>query len=124
MTATAQVPGPDPDTAAREKATHAIRTSAAVQTVFDELQPQFDGELPASVVWDYVTQAAADLHGSISREALPEMVIRLAAVRLERHAGPDQPTDEIDHPHRTGLTGADAPARSSDPAEHPFTLFR
>ena len=59
----------------------------ATWAVFQELRPQFEGLLPLGVIRDCVDQAVRDLHGSISAEALPEMAIRLAAVRLDPHRG-------------------------------------
>ena len=86
----------------------------AAWAIFQELRPHFDGLLPAGLVHDYVNQAVKDLHGSISIEALPEMAIRLAAVRLRQRHRPDQPADELQvfptghEPHaeapRTGTT--------------------
>lgn len=62
--------------------------SDARWAVFQELRPQFEGLLPPSVVPDCVDHAVQDLLGSINVEALPEMAIRLAAVRLERRLRP------------------------------------
>ena len=61
--------------------------SHAGWAVFQELRPQFEGLLPASVVRDCVDHAVQDLLGSINVEALYEMAIRLAAARLERPIG-------------------------------------
>jgi hypothetical protein len=61
--------------------------SEATWAIFQELRPQFAG-LPPGVVQDYVDQAVRDLLGSICVEALPEMAIRLAAVRLEHRLRP------------------------------------
>lgn len=95
--------------------------SASADAVFGELLPQFDGQLPAEVVREYVTQAVADLRGSICIEALPEMVIRLAAVRLEHRlpwghfaAGHSKDT-------QWGLA-SDGGERPRDPDGRPFTL--
>lgn len=123
MTAAAQSPGADPPTGRPLRTPPGINTSAAVQAVFHELHPQFDGHLPTSMVRDYVIQAAADLQGSISREALPEMVIRLAAVRLE-HQLRLQPAEGGHHPHPTEPSSADDRAPFSDRLESPFSLLR
>jgi len=61
--------------------------------VFLELRPQFEGLLPQSVVLDCVEHAVQDLLASMSVEALPEMAVRLAWVRLERHRLMYQPPD-------------------------------
>jgi hypothetical protein len=55
-----------------------------VAAIVDELGPHFAGLLPCEVIVQCVDQAVRDLHESICREALPEMAIRLAAVRLDR----------------------------------------
>jgi len=99
---------------------HAADTAAATEAVFNELRPQFEGHLPAGMVRDYVDRAAADLAGSISREALPEMVIRLAAVRLERQLWPD---GEPQHARPTWFPPAVDSVHRSDPAGRPFTLL-
>ena len=106
MTATAQAPGAYPGNGDQRRALRAIHTSEATEAVFHELHPQFEGQLPASVVRDYVAQAVADLQGSISREALPEMAIRLAAVRLERHLRPDHSANEHTTPAPMSLNPA------------------
>ena len=102
---------------------HAADTAAATEAVFTELRPQFDGQLPAVMVRDYVVRAAADLAGSISREALPEMVIRLAAVRLERQLWPEAPDGEPDLARPTWYMPTVDSAYRSDPAGRPFTLL-
>jgi hypothetical protein len=55
--------------------------------IFQDLFPRFEGLLPVEVVRDCVDKAVRDLLGSISAEALPEMAVRLASVRLERSLG-------------------------------------
>jgi hypothetical protein len=52
--------------------------------IVEELGPRFAGRVPCEVIVACVDQAIRDLHESICREALPEMAIRLAAVRLDR----------------------------------------
>ena len=101
----------------------AADTAAATEAVFTELRPQFDGHLPAGMVRDYVVQAAADLAGSISREALPEMVIRLAAVRLERQLWTEGPDGEPQPARPPWYLPAVDSAHRSDPAGRPFTLL-
>jgi len=65
----------------------------ATWAVFLELLPRFEGLLPPTVVLDCVQHAVQDLLASISVEALPEMAVRLAGVRLERHRLIYQPPD-------------------------------
>ena len=67
----------------------------AARAIFQELRPQFDGILPARTVHEYVNQAVKDLTGSISIEALPEMAVRLASVRLHSDLLPDQSPGEV-----------------------------
>jgi hypothetical protein len=87
-----------------------VHTSAAIQAAFHELHAQFDGRLSAGVVEDSVNQAAADLQGSIRREALPEMLIRLVAVRLEHRLQPEHTAGVIPHLSSTGADDADLAA--------------
>jgi hypothetical protein len=47
-----------------------------------ELYGEFHGLLPDDAIRGCVHKAMTDLRGSISREALPEMAVRLARVRL------------------------------------------
>ena len=82
----------------------------AAWAITHELLPAFDGLLPARLVHDYVAQAVSDLAGSISVEALPEMAIRLASVRLHTLLGPDQP------PHQVEVSTNRYPPGASDPA--------
>jgi len=102
--------------------------SDAKWAVFQELRPQFEGLLPPSVVLDCVDHAVQDLLGSINVEALPEMAIRLAAVRLERGLRP------IGHPPGDGPASAPpasaadrstgAPKTAMTPPAPPFTVIR
>jgi len=71
----------DPAERGRRDAGRGAASDDATWAIFQELRPQFDGLLPPCVVQDYVDQAVRDLLGSICVEALPEMAIRLAAVR-------------------------------------------
>lgn len=66
---------------------------SAAWAITEELLPHFDGVLPERLVHGYVTQAVSDLAGSISIEALPEMAIRLASVRLHNLLGSGQTLD-------------------------------
>ena len=59
------------------------RTTDTMAAIVDELGPRFGGRVPCDVIMACVDQAIRDLHESICREALPEMAIRLAAVRLD-----------------------------------------
>ena len=58
-------------------------TADTMAAIVDELVPPFAGRVHCSVIVACVDQAIRDLHESICKEALPEMAIRLAAVRLE-----------------------------------------
>jgi hypothetical protein len=53
-----------------------------VSGILDDLVAEFGGEPSESVVRAYLVRAISDLRGSISQEALPEMAVRLARVRL------------------------------------------
>ena len=96
--------------------------AASADAVFGELLPQFDGQLPAEMVRDYVTQAVADLRGSICNEALPEMVIRLAAVRLEHCLPPGPSTAALSKHTHWSAFAPDGLERRRDPDGRPFTL--
>ncbi len=72
----------------RQGAAERSDTTAATSAIVQELGPRFDGLIPQSVIERCVAQAVQDLLGSICVEALPEMAIRLAAVRLERRLEP------------------------------------
>ena len=84
--------------------------SDARSAIFQELRSQFDGLLPPSVILDCVDHAVHDLLGSISAEALTEMAIPLATVRLEHRI---RATDQS--PGAVKDTMAPAP---------PFTVIR
>ena len=60
-----------------------LGTADTMTAIVDELGPRFAGRVPCDVIVACVDQAIRDLHESICREALPEMAIRLAAVRLD-----------------------------------------
>jgi len=102
--------------------------SDAKWAVFQELRPQFEGLLPPSVVLDCVDHAVQDLLGSINVEALPEMAIRLAAVRLERGLSPigqppgDGPASAPPASAADRSTGA--PKTAMTPPAPPFTVIR
>ncbi len=57
--------------------------SPTITAIVIELQRTFFGVLPAAAVAQCATRAVQDLLGSICLQALPEMAIRLATVRLE-----------------------------------------
>ena len=57
------------------------RTAARVTL---ELNAQFAGSLPATAISVCVLRAIRDLQGSTNPEALPEMAVRLARVRLAK----------------------------------------
>jgi len=59
-------------------------TEDTMAAIVDELGPRFAGRVPCDVIVACVDQAVRDLHESICRDALPEMAIRLAAVRLDQ----------------------------------------
>ena len=68
-----------------------------------ELEPHFAGALTLDQVAACVRDAVADLRGSVSVEALPEMAARLAHYRLRAtiHADQDhttQPTHSVSEP--------------------------
>ena len=103
--------------------------SDAKWAVFQELRPQFEGLLPASVVRDCVDHAVQDLLGSINVEALPEMAIRLAAVRLERRLlrPIGQPPGDVPAsapPVNAADQSAGAPRTAMTPPAPPFTVIR
>jgi hypothetical protein len=50
--------------------------------IYGELYGEFRGVLSDDTIRGCVREAMTDLRGSISREALPEMAVRLARVRL------------------------------------------
>ena len=58
-------------------------TEDTMAAIVNELGPRFAGRVPCDVIVACVDQAVRDLHESICRDALPEMAIRLAAVRLD-----------------------------------------
>ena len=92
--------------------------------VFQELRPQFEGLLPPSVVLDCVDHAVQDLLGSIKVEALPEMAIRLAAVRLERRLSPIGQPPGDGPPASTADRSTGAPKTAVTPPAPPFTVIR
>jgi hypothetical protein len=53
-----------------------------VAGLVDELAAQFLGTYRPDAIWSHVRRAISDLRGSVSREALPEMAVRLAHHRL------------------------------------------
>ena len=59
-------------------------TEDTMAAIVNELGPRFAGRVPCDVIVACVDQAVRDLHESICRDALPEMAIRLAAVRLDQ----------------------------------------
>ena len=94
-----------------------------------ELRPQFEGLLPPSVVLNCVDHAVQDLLGSINVEALPEMAIRLAAVRLERRLlrPIGQPPGDVPAsapPVSAADQSAGAPRTAMTPPAPPFTVIR
>ena len=97
--------------------------------VFQELRPHFEGLLPLAVILDCVDHAVQDLLGSINVEALPEMAIRLAAVRLERRLRPigqppgDGPAAAPPTSAADRSTGA-SPETAMTPPAPPFTVIR
>ena len=54
--------------------------------VVKELRWEYSGSLPAGTIRACARAAIRDLRGSISPEALPEMAVRLAKVRLAETA--------------------------------------
>jgi hypothetical protein len=55
--------------------------------IIDELCSAYLGVVPTGVIVQYAGQAVSDLSSSICIEALPEMAIRLARVRLDARIG-------------------------------------
>ena len=55
--------------------------------IIDELRSAYLDVLPTGVIVQYAGQAVSDLASSICIEALPEMAIRLARVRLDAQLG-------------------------------------
>lgn len=54
------------------------------RAVLAALSDRFDHRFSPEQVASYLSRAADDLRGSVNPESLPEMAIRLAAVRMER----------------------------------------
>ena len=98
--------------------------SDAKWAVFQELRPQFEGLLPPGVVLDCVDHAVQDLLGSIKVEALPEMAIRLAAVRLERRLRPIGQPPGDGPPASAADRSTGAPKTAMTPPAPPFTVIR
>lgn len=67
-------------------------TADTMAGIVDELGPRFAGRVPCDVIMACVELAIRDLHESICKEALPEMAIRLAAVRLDHLIQPETNT--------------------------------
>lgn len=63
--------------------TERVGAADTVAAIVNELGPGFAGRVPCEAIVQCVDEAVRDLHESICREALPEMAIRLAAVRLD-----------------------------------------
>jgi hypothetical protein len=64
--------------------------TGTVAGIVDELNPMFGGIVAATAITECAARAVQDLLGSICLQALPEMAIRLATVRLQSAAA-DQP---------------------------------
>ena len=52
----------------------------------NELERQYGGQLVAGEIAGFVDAALHDLRGSVAAEALPEMASRLAMLRIDRFA--------------------------------------
>lgn len=66
-----------------------------VASIVEELNPMFSGFLAAAAITECATRAVHDLLGSICLQALPEMAVRLATVRLQSQStGQTEPTSE------------------------------
>jgi uncharacterized protein (DUF779 family) len=76
----------------------AAAASDSVARIVDELYREFSDSTPEVVVRASLANALADLRGSISQEALPEMAVRLARVRLAARAS--APISQV--PSRSG----------------------
>lgn len=81
----------------------------------DELFSEFGDTTPDSAIQACLVQAMSDLKGSITPESLPEMVLRLARVRLA--AGAEVRVGE--QPNR-GVRGPARPGRSALPSRGRF----
>jgi hypothetical protein len=53
-----------------------------VAVISSELAREYGGSVPVGVIVAVAVKAVHDLRGSIASEALPEMAVRLARVRL------------------------------------------
>jgi hypothetical protein len=62
--------------------------------ILQELLVEFADHLDEPVIRSYLACAITDLHGSISGEALPEMAVRLARVRLTACTTDARPPDD------------------------------
>ena len=67
-----------------------IPSASVAVRILNELHDEFADSLPESVIRACARDAIGDLSGSISKEALPEMVTRLARVRLAALIGSAQ----------------------------------
>jgi hypothetical protein len=56
--------------------------------VLNALSDRFEHRYEPDEVAAFLARAADDLRGSVNEEALPEMAVRLAAVRMERAERP------------------------------------
>jgi len=62
-----------------------------LEPIVDELTRAFDGAYPVADLHREAERAMSELSGSISLEALPEMVTRLVWVRLVTNGAPGVP---------------------------------
>lgn len=69
-------------------------------TVVDELYLEFGDVIPVAAIRACVVEALGELRGSISRESLPEMAVRLARVRLAARAASRRPRPDRGGPDR------------------------
>jgi hypothetical protein len=78
--------------------------------IYAELRAEFGGSVPESDIRVCARDAITELRGSISREALPEMAVRLSRVRLAGWAG--QSTSSTVAGSRRGVraSSSDGPA--------------
>jgi hypothetical protein len=85
--------------------------------IYAELRAEFGASVPQSEIRVCTRDAIMDLRGSISREALPEMAVRLARVRLAARAC--QATSSTAAGSRRGVRGSSSGGPTGVPdAQH------
>ena len=77
-------PGGDDEEPRRRETPFEVAAARVARAVARDLDDQFAGAYPLAAILACVRAAIADLRGSVSVEALPEMAARLAHHRLSR----------------------------------------